>query len=66
MKAIVLEQFEYDGRTIEPGIVEISNAELRSMSFFGRIRPATSTEVQESKLERAESQQPRQTAQRKR
>jgi len=66
MKAIVLEQFEYDGDTIEPGIVDISDAELRSMSQFGRIRPATSTEVQELKLERASAPNNRETAQRKR
>lgn len=66
MKAIVLDQFEYDGDTIEPGIVEINDAELRSMSQFGRIRPATSTEVQESKLERASAPNNRENGQRKR
>ena len=66
MHAIVLESFEYDGKSVEAGIIEISDAELRSMSQFGRIRPATFTEFQESKLERAESNGNRENAQRKR
>lgn len=66
MKAIVLEPFEYYGRGIEIGIIECSDAELQSMSFFGRIRPATSTEIEEAGLldkpekrkpERAQSRQ---------
>ena len=65
MKAIVLESFEYEGEEIGLGIVDISDAELRSMSQFGRIRPATSTEIEESQVERAVVPNHRQKAQRK-
>ena len=48
MHVTVIEPFDYCGKLIEPGIVEVSDAEFRSMMAYGIIRPATSTEIEES------------------
>ena len=54
MKIIALESFEYDGKTITAGLHESTEAEMVSMSYFGRVRPATSDEI-----ENAMAKQPR-------
>lgn len=54
MKIIVLEAFEYDGKTIAPGVRESTETEMLSMSYFGRVRPATTEEI-----ESATAKQPR-------
>jgi hypothetical protein len=54
MKIIALESFEYDGKTITEGLHESTEAEMVSMSYFGRVRPATADEI-----ENAMAKQPR-------
>ena len=46
MKIIALESFEYDGKTITEGLHESAEAEMVSMSYFGRVRPATADEIE--------------------
>jgi len=57
MKIMVLEPFVYNGKELKPGLVDGSETELSSMSQYGPVRPATSTEIQESyqSLETAEA-----------
>lgn len=67
MKIMVLESFKYNGKEIKAGIVDGNDAELQSLSQFGPVRPATSTEIQEfEKIETAEAKhQGRETAARR-
>jgi len=56
MKIMVLEPFVYNGKEIKPGLVDGGEAELQSLSMFGPVRPATSTEIEElSEVETAEA-----------
>jgi hypothetical protein len=48
MKLIALESFDYQGTRVAPGVFDGTEAELLSMSQYGRVRPATSTEIQEA------------------
>ena len=48
MKIMVLAPFEYNGKEIKAGLADASEAELQSLSQFGPVRPATSTEIQEA------------------
>lgn len=47
MFAVITEPFEYYGKPIELGIIEIDSAKFESMRLWGNIRPATSIEISE-------------------
>jgi len=48
MKIIALAAFDYGGGVIGAGVFDGTEAEMVSMSQFGPVRPATSTEIEES------------------
>ena len=59
MKLIALNEFDYQGVRVKPGVFDGSEAEMISMSHYGKVRPATSTEIQESgKYETAAAKHP--------
>lgn len=66
MKLIALNEFDYQGVRVTPGVFDGSEADMISMSHFGKVRPATSTEVEESQIECAVIPNNRQKAYRKR
>lgn len=66
MKLIALNEFDYQGVRVKPGVFDGSEAEMLSMSHFGKIRPATSIEIEESQIRCAVIPDNRQKAQRKR
>jgi hypothetical protein len=63
MKLIALDDFDNQGTPVKRGVFDGTEAELVSMSQFGPVRPATSTEAQE--YETANSKRPRETAARR-
>ena len=66
MKLIALNEFDYQGVRVKPGVFDGSEAEMLSMSHFGKVRPATSIEIEESQIECAVIPDNRQKAQKKR
>ena len=63
MKLISLDDFDYQGTPVKRGVFDGTEAELISMSQFGPVRPATSTECEE--FETATAKRPRETAARR-